>query len=247
MADRFKTLHLGDLADSIETIYTVPVAKQAIIKHIRAVNTGAVPASFELFQNGDLAANQILPPVDIASQGYWKTDSGFNLEAGDTLRARASAAGQITLVVYGLEVDDVAEVYYTQSQIDTLLADKADDAHAHIVGEIHSWTPMGEIKVPSGDADYLNPMFALLRPGETLVLKRVRARINSGASVTLKFQKNGVDVTGYTGLSVTTAAADIGVGDVSLANNDLFVPVVTAVSGTPKNMTLTALFERTTA
>lgn len=113
--------------------------------------------------------------------------------------------------------------------------------------ETHTWAVGGEIKVAVGDTDFIPPMFASKTAGETLTLKKLRGRINSGTSVTLKVQKNGSDVAGYTGLVVETTAADEGSTDVTIADDDVIAIVVTAVSGTPKNLSLTAVFERSAA
>lgn len=113
--------------------------------------------------------------------------------------------------------------------------------------ESHTWAVAGEIKVPSGDTDYIPGMFASKSASETLTLKKLRGRINSGTSVTLKLQKNGSDVTGYTALVVnSTTGVDLGSTDVAITDDDRLAIVVTAVSGTPKNLSVTAVFERAT-
>lgn len=114
--------------------------------------------------------------------------------------------------------------------------------------ESHGWAIAGEIKVPVGDVDFIPGFFAAKGAGETLTLKKLRARINSGTSVTIKVQINGADVSGYTGLVVnnTTTGQDFAPGDVSISNDDRINIVVTAVAGTPKNLAVTAVFERAT-
>lgn len=108
-----------------------------------------------------------------------------------------------------------------------------------------TWAIGGEIKVPSGDTDFIPPAFVTRATDETLTLTRLRAQINSGTSVTLSATRNGTPITGYEDLSVTSSADDIGSGTEEFDNNDVFGIVVTAVSGTPKNLTVTAVFERT--
>jgi hypothetical protein len=104
----------------------------------------------------------------------------------------------------------------------------------------HTWTIGGAIAVPSGDTNFINPMFVAALSGDTVTLDSVRYKINSGTSVTFKMQVNGSDATGFTGISCTTTAASTNPTDVALSNNDVLVPVVTAVSGSPVNMTITA-------
>lgn len=107
---------------------------------------------------------------------------------------------------------------------------------------VHTWTVSGEVKVPAGDTDFICPFFVPVLAGTTVTLKRARYVINSGTSVTAKLQKGGVDVTGYTGISVTTTAATT-TQDAALADTDKLALVVTAVSGTPKNMSFSLFFE----
>jgi hypothetical protein len=103
----------------------------------------------------------------------------------------------------------------------------------------------GEIKVPVGQTDFLVPFFVSLAAGQTADLVKVRHQINAGTSVTCKLQKNAVDITGFTAISVTTTPADTDPTDVALADNDEIALVVTAVAGTPQNMTFTIFIEHT--
>jgi hypothetical protein len=58
-------------------------------------------------------------------------------------------------------------------------------------------------------------------------------------------QNNGVDIAGFTGMSVITTAADTDPADVTLFNNDLISLVVTATTGSPQNMSMTVFLEYT--
>lgn len=109
----------------------------------------------------------------------------------------------------------------------------------------HTWAISGEIKVPSGDTDFICPMIVKLPTGQTGKLVSCRYKINSGTSVTIKITKNGTDATGFTSMSVGTTVAETDPTDVTLADNDVLVPVVTAVSGTPKNMSFTIFIDYT--
>lgn len=107
----------------------------------------------------------------------------------------------------------------------------------------HTWAVPGEIKVASGDTDFIVPFFVRVPTGQEAKLTWARHRINAGTSVTAKLTKNGVDVTGFTGISVTTTSANTDPADVALADGDLLALVVTAVSATPKNMTFSVGIE----
>ena len=109
----------------------------------------------------------------------------------------------------------------------------------------HTYAVIDKIKVPNGDKDFIVPFFVSLASGQTVKLVKARYKINAGTSVTCKLQKNGSNVTGFTGISVTTTAGETDPSDVTLADNDKLALVVTAISGVPKNMSFTIFLEYT--
>ncbi len=121
---------------------------------------------------------------------------------------------------------------------------EADNNKTYRIG--HTYGVISKIKVPNGDKDFIIPFFVSLASGQTAKLVKVRHKINAGTSVTCKLQKNGSDITGFTGISVTTTAADTDPADVTLANNDKLALVVTGTSGNPQNMSFTIFIEYTT-
>jgi hypothetical protein len=124
-------------------------------------------------------------------------------------------------------------------------APPADPAKTYRIG--HSYLIPGEIRVQSGTTDYILPFYVSLATGESKKLAKLTYLINSGTSVTFKVQRNGVDVTGLTGLSATTTAASTTVpsGGLVLADGDCIQLVVTAVSGAPQNLTATLFIDYT--
>ena len=109
----------------------------------------------------------------------------------------------------------------------------------------HTYGIISRIKVPNGQKDFIIPFFVSLASGQTAKLVEARHIINTGTSVTCKLQKNGSDITGFTGISVTTTAANTDPADVTLANDDKLALVVTATSGNPQNMSFTLFIEYT--
>jgi len=106
----------------------------------------------------------------------------------------------------------------------------------------HTWAVMGELAVPVGDASYLPGMFVpTLTTGQTATLLGARYRINGGTSATMKVQAGGSDVTGLTGLSVTTTNTTtlLPTGGFSLTSEQYVQIVVTAVSSSPTNLSFT--------
>jgi hypothetical protein len=101
----------------------------------------------------------------------------------------------------------------------------------------------GAIAVPSGDTDYIPGFFVSKSSLQVVKLVKCRYKINSGTSVTAKLQVNGSDATGFTGISVGTTAASTDPADITLADDDYVALVVTAVSGSPKNLSMTVILE----
>jgi len=109
----------------------------------------------------------------------------------------------------------------------------------------HTWGIPGEIKVPSGDTNFISPFFVSLSSGQTAKIVKARYSINFGTSVTCKLQKNDVDATGFTSISVTTTVSNTDPADISLAEDDKLALIVTGISGTPKNLSFTIFIEHT--
>lgn len=130
--------------------------------------------------------------------------------------------------------------------VQAALAEIDTDWRAQATTIPHTWAITGNVNVASGDVDFIVPFFVPVPAGQAVAIRSARYVINSGTSATVKLQKNGVDVAGLTGISVTTTAATT-TQAASLANNDKLALVVTAVSGTPKNMTFTVYLDYTAA
>ena len=109
----------------------------------------------------------------------------------------------------------------------------------------HTWAISGEISVASGDDDFLNPFFVSLATGQTMKVVKVRYKINSGTNCNIKLQKNGVDLTGFTNITVTTSEAETDPTDQALADDDKLALIVNSVSGTPTNLSFTVFIEST--
>ena len=107
----------------------------------------------------------------------------------------------------------------------------------------HTWVTPNAVTVPSGTTDAIPPMLVTIPTGKTAKLLSVRYGILGGTSATFKLQRNGADMTGYTGLSATTTPAQTDQADVSLANGDKLQPIVTAVSGSPVGLSVSIVIE----
>lgn len=110
----------------------------------------------------------------------------------------------------------------------------------------HTWAVAGEVRVPSGFADVIPAIWVPVLTGQTVKVKRVHCSIDSGTSATFKLQLGGTDISGLTGIVATTTGAGVDVAlatPLALNNNSQLRPVVTAVSATPINLSVTAVLE----
>jgi len=102
----------------------------------------------------------------------------------------------------------------------------------------------GAIAVPSGSTNYIPPFFEPVSANTTKKLVEVHYIIETGTSVTFSVNQNGTGITGLTALSATTTAAGTApTTPPSVANGDLFAIVVSAISGSPANLTVSLVFE----
>lgn len=112
--------------------------------------------------------------------------------------------------------------------------------------QAHSYSVSGLLAVPSGATNFLPPFNIPISASETVTLAGVMASIRGGTSVTVEIQQNGSNVSGLGALVVTTTpgftAATV---PPSVANDDSFAIIVTAISAIPDGLSLTFYFDVT--
>jgi hypothetical protein len=100
----------------------------------------------------------------------------------------------------------------------------------------------GTLGVESEGNNYMNGWFVPVPPGQTVGVLGVWGVIRAGTSVTVKFQLNGSDISGLTGIEITTTIPTSILaqpsGYVDLWDGAYIRPQITAVDGSCDNMTL---------
>lgn len=129
-------------------------------------------------------------------------------------------------------------------------SDKSDVGHVHDLTKVvripHTFTITGEVKVASGDTSFIPPFFVPVPVGQTAVLVGVRSVIKSGTSVTFDVLRDGFTVsTGWSGIVAATAPSDFAGTPTGWTDGQYLSMVVTAVSGTPKNLSVTVYVDYT--
>lgn len=106
----------------------------------------------------------------------------------------------------------------------------------------HTFTITGEVKVASGDTSFIPGFFVPIPTGKSARFLGGRSKLNSGTSVTFDIRRNGSNISAVNGATTTATTFS---NNVVLADQDLLSLVVTAVSGTPKNLSLSVYVEYT--
>jgi hypothetical protein len=102
--DTVKKLGQMELTGSTDTLYTVPGATSALVKHMSIVNTSTISGStVKLWHDGSANVNLIMPAVTIAAGEWAEFEGTITMETGDTLKAEAQSANIITITVHGVE------------------------------------------------------------------------------------------------------------------------------------------------
>lgn len=105
MADAFKLLAKGQLAATVGVLYTVPVDTKVIIKNVKWTEaTGAGgPYDIDMFIGGG-DPDDIWHHFSLDDDEGAEWDGTLALEAGQTIRGKASSASKITYIISGDEV-----------------------------------------------------------------------------------------------------------------------------------------------
>lgn len=98
----------------------------------------------------------------------------------------------------------------------------------------HTWVVPGDVAVPSGDTNVIPPMFANGDHYDISIVS-VLCRMSSGTSVSFNVVVGASSVGSFTA-TTNTLYSDL---TYDIVSKSAIAPVVTAVSGSPKNLTIT--------
>lgn len=104
----------------------------------------------------------------------------------------------------------------------------------------HTYSVPGDLLT----SDVLPGFFVAEPSGQSVVLRAVRHRIASGTSVTVTLQHNGQSLADFANMVVTTTPTTVtSASGVPLADNDFLQPVIVAVSGSPRHLSLSIFID----
>lgn len=95
-------------------------------------------------------------------------------------------------------------------------------------------------------AQTLPPFFVPIYAGTTASIQAVRCQLQSGTSIALALQQNGVSITGLTAVSVTTTATTTNASSPpAVANNDAIQAVLSSPTGSPVGLSASVYIQHT--
>ena len=106
--DNFKLLHQSQITTTAGALYTVPADHETIVKNIKVVNNDTEALWFTLFHTVGTTyseATTIIPEATIAAGGWAEFNGTITMDAADVLGGDAEPASEITISVYGDEID----------------------------------------------------------------------------------------------------------------------------------------------
>ena len=107
-SDNFKQLHQSQLSTTAGALYTVPANHETIIKNITVVNNDTEALWFTLFHTTGTTyseATTIIPEATIAAGGWAEWEGSMTLDASDILGGDGEQASELTITVWGDEID----------------------------------------------------------------------------------------------------------------------------------------------
>ena len=107
-SDNFKLLHQSQLSTTAGAQYTVPANHETIIKNITVVNNDTEALWFTLFHTTGTTyteATTIIPEATIAAGGWAEWEGSMTLDASDVLGGDGEQASELTITVWGDEID----------------------------------------------------------------------------------------------------------------------------------------------
>ena len=106
--DNFKLLHQSQLSTTAGALYTVPANHETIVKNITVVNNDTEALWFTLFHTTGTTyseATTIIPEATIVAGGWAEWEGSMAMDASDVLGGDGEQASELTITVWGDEID----------------------------------------------------------------------------------------------------------------------------------------------
>jgi predicted metalloprotease len=106
--DNFKLLHQSQITTTAAALYTVPANHETIIKGMKVVNNDTEALWFTLFHTVGTTyteATTIIPEATIVAGGWAEFEGTITMDADDIIGGDAEQNSEITITIYGDEID----------------------------------------------------------------------------------------------------------------------------------------------
>jgi hypothetical protein len=107
-SDNFKLLHQSQITTTAAALYTVPANHETIVKYITVVNNDDEALWFTLFHTTGTTYNEtttIIPEATLPAGGWAEFDGIITMDASDIIGGDAEQGSEITITIYGDEID----------------------------------------------------------------------------------------------------------------------------------------------
>lgn len=112
------------------------------------------------------------------------------------------------------------------------------------IRSIDTFTIPGTVAIASGSTDFVPLFFADCLPGEIVRMTRVTGKVRAYSSQpTVKLQRNGVDIPGYTGIVLGTTPIVVAI-PILLNHGDQIAYVVTGAGSSADGVSFTIDLDR---
>ena len=107
-SDNFKMLAQAQLSTSEAAIHGCPANHETIIKYITVVNNDTSARWFTLFHSTGTTYNEtttIIPEATIPAGGWAEFNGTITMDADDIIAGKGEANTELTITLYGDEID----------------------------------------------------------------------------------------------------------------------------------------------
>ena len=106
--DNFKILQQAQITTTAAAIYTVPADHEAIVKGITVVNNDTEALWFTLFHTDGTTYDEtttIIPEATLPAGGWAEFSGTITMDAASIIGGDAEQNSEITITIYGDEID----------------------------------------------------------------------------------------------------------------------------------------------
>jgi hypothetical protein len=98
-----RPVSVTQLGAAFSTVYTVPAGKVFVVEMLHVVNTDILARTIRVCLDGDTTAHAVIWDMTLVPNDFTELLKGHIIDTGVTVRAMASAAGVVNVILSGWE------------------------------------------------------------------------------------------------------------------------------------------------